>query len=185
MGIMGTSSTRRRRTGAALLIVGAAALATAGCTPVEGSGSAAASEVAAYQSTIAASRAAAAASAKTSACTSWRSGYDVRNAQTDATVKATQDGDWNWDSIGPALQTEIAGIATESGKLPAVIATADLAPTLKTVIGDYRTKLDAYGEALRADQTARATTSAWARSNPALKELDTVARNIMGICSTS
>lgn len=182
---MGIARSRRLRTGAALLVVGGVAVAATGCAPVAGSGSAAGSDVSAYQSTIASSRAAAAAAAKTSTCTAWRAGYDARNTQTDATVEATQGGDWNWDSIGPALQTELAGIATESGKLPALIATPDLAPTLKTVISDYKTKLDAYGEALRADQTARATTSAWARSNPALKALDTVARNIMGICSTS
>jgi hypothetical protein len=183
---MTTGSRRITRRGAASIAGAAALVSLAACTPVVGSGSAQPSDVAAYQSTVAASRAAAAASAKTSACSAWRAAYDKRNAVTDSTIAATKGGNWTWDSIGPSINAEVAAIATESGTLPGVIATPDLAATIRTLITDYKTKLDAYGEALRADQAARSqSTDSWSRSNPALDALQTVADNVKGTCSIS
>lgn len=178
------TGTARRTT---VAIMGAAALVSlAACTPVVGSGTAQPSDVAAYQSTVASSRAAAAASAKTTACAAWRAAFDKRDAVTDSTVAATKGGNWTWDSIAPAISSELAAIATESGTLPGVIATADLAATIRTLMSDYKTKLDAYGEALRADQAARSgAPGSWSRSNPALDALQTVADNVKGTCSIS
>ncbi|TWS23379.1 hypothetical protein FK268_13895 [Tsukamurella sputi] len=181
---MTTGRTRPVRRGAAAIAGAAALISLAACTPVAGSGSAQPTDVAAYQSTVASSRAAAAAAAKTSACTAWRAAFDKRNPLTDATIAATKDGKWTWDSIGPAINAELAAIATESGTLPGIVATPDLAPTIRTLMTDYKTKLDAYGEGLRADQAARSTsTDSWSRSNPALDALQTVTNNVQGICS--
>ncbi len=173
-----------RGRGGAALAVGASLLALAGCGSVPGTGSADPQDVAAYQSTIASSRAAAAAAAGKSACASWQSGYDTRIVASRATVAFTKDPKWTWDGITGLLNAEFAAIATETGKLPAIIATENLAPTIKTSITDYKTKLDAYAEGLRADQAARGSGDAtWVKSNPAFSALGDSASAVRRACA--
>ncbi|WP_248489436.1 hypothetical protein [Tsukamurella sp. PLM1] len=172
----------RGRAGAAVA-VGASLFVLAGCATVPGTGSADPQDVAAYQSTIAQSRAAAAAAAGRSACSSWQSGYDVRVVASRATVAYTKDPKWTWDGIQNTLNAELAAIATETGKLPAIIATENLAPTVKTTMTDYKAKLDAYAEALRADQSARGSGDAtWTKGNPAYTTLNTAATAVRNAC---
>ncbi|MBS4101137.1 hypothetical protein [Tsukamurella paurometabola] len=173
-----------RGRGGAALAAGVSLLALAGCGSVSGTGSADPQDVAAYQSTIASSRAAAAAAAGKSACASWQSGYDVRVVASRATVNFTKDPKWTWEGITGLLNAEFAAITTETNKLPGIIATENLAPTIKTSISDYKTKLDAYSEALRADQSARGSGDAtWSRSNPAFTALNDAATAVKRICT--
>ena len=175
----------RGRAGAALA-AGVSVVALAGCASVPGTGSADPQDVAAYQSTIAASRAAAAAAAGKSACASWQAGYDIRIVASRATVAFTKDPKWTWDGITTLLNAELAAIDTESGKLPGVIATAQPAASILTAITDYKSKLDAYGAALRVDQAARASGDAtWAKSNPAFDALGTAATAVKRVCPSS
>ena len=173
----------RRRAGAALA-VGASLLALAGCGSVAGTGSADPQDVAAYQSTIASSRAAAAAAAGKSACASWEAGDDTRSGASRATVNFTKDPKWTWDGITGLLNAEFAAITTEAGRLPGIIATENLAPTIKTAITDYKTKLDAYADGLRADQAARGSgDNTWVKSNPAFSALGDSASAVRRVCA--
>lgn len=173
----------RRRTAAAVA-TGVSLVSLAGCAAVPGTGSANPRDIAAYQSTIAASRAAAAAAAGKSACASWTSGNDVRVVASRATVAFTKDPKWTWDGISGLLNAELAAIGTESGKLPSIISTAQPAASIQTAITDYKTKLDAYGDALRVDQSSRASgDSTWAKSNPAYDALNTSTSAVKRVCT--
>lgn len=179
----GITDSFRRRAGAALA-VGVSLAALSGCAAVPGAGSADPQDVAAYQSTIAASRAAAAAAAGKSACSSWRAGYDVRIVASRATVAYTKDPKWTWDGISGLLNAELAALGTESGKLTSVLTTAQPAASVHTAILDYKTKLDAYTEALRADQAARGSGDAtWPKSNPAFSSLGTAYTAVNRACA--
>ncbi|MDP0398100.1 hypothetical protein [Tsukamurella strandjordii] len=159
-----------RRTG---LIAGAIVMATttaalAGCATVPGTGSADSAAVSAYQSTLAASRAEVAATAGKSACTAWRSGYDVRMVATKAMNDYTKSPGSNWNGITPTLDANVAAVATESGKLSGVITTAEPNPSIQALITDYRAKLDAYGSAIKVDQAARGLgDQSWPKTAPA------------------
>ncbi|TWS19113.1 hypothetical protein FK529_11390 [Tsukamurella asaccharolytica] len=84
------------------------------------------------------------------------------------------------------MNAELAAVATESGKLPGIIGTANLQPTVKTLFSDYRTKLDAYGTALRADAQARGSEAqTWAKRNPAMEALVTAIQAIEKACPRS
>jgi hypothetical protein len=171
----------RRIAGA--LATASALAALAGCASVPGTGGANPTDVAAYQSTIASSRAAAAAEAGKSACASWKAGYDARIVATRATVAFTKNPGWNWDTITGTLNAEQASIATESGKLPAVLTTAQPNPSVHTLLTDYKTKLDAYGQALRTDQAARGIEDqTWTKSNPARSELIASTNTLSSAC---
>lgn len=173
-----------RGRGGATLVVGASLFALAGCGSVAGTGSADPQDVAAYQSTIASSRAAAAAAAGKSACSSWQSGYDTRIVASRATVAFTKDPKWTWDGITGLINAEFAAIATETGRLPGIIATENLAPTIKTAITDYKAKLDAYNDGLRADQAARGSgENTWVKSNPAFSALGDAASAVRRVCA--
>ncbi|TWS23378.1 hypothetical protein FK268_13890 [Tsukamurella sputi] len=163
----------------------AGASVLAGCT-VAGDGSASPSDVAAYQTTIASSRAAAAASALSSACTTWSQNLSTRLVASRATAAFTKTPGWQWDGIAGLVNAELAAVATESGKLPGIIGTANLQPTAKTLFTDYRTKLDAYGEALRADAQARGSEAqTWAKRNPASETLIAAEKAIQATCPRS
>ncbi|RDB48915.1 hypothetical protein, partial [Tsukamurella tyrosinosolvens] len=119
-----------------------------------------------------------------SACASWQSGYDTRIVASRATAAFTKDPKWNWDGITGTLNAEFAAIATETGRLPGIIATENLAPTIKTAITDYKTKLDAYADSLRADQAARGSgDNTWVKSNPAYTSLTQSASNVRSACN--
>ncbi len=168
---------------AAVLAAGGAIAAVAGCAPVQGSGSAAPSDVTHYQSAVSSSRAAEAAAAAKSACASWRSGYEVRRVATRAMVDYTHTPDANWDGIVPTLNGNVAAVTTESGKLPAVIATAQPSPNVHTLLIDYKTKLDAYGSALKADQAARGEGErSWVKAEPAERALLNAEDALEGAC---
>ena len=128
--------------------------------------------------------AAAAAAAGKSACASWQSGYDTRIVASRATVNFTKDPKWTWDGITGLLNAEFAAITTEAGRLPGIIATENLAPTIKTAITDYKTKLDAYADGLRADQAARGSgDNTWVKSNPAFSALGDSASAVRRVCA--
>lgn len=166
---MGMGTTRSAAAGVAGVLAGAALFA--GCS-VPGTGSADPSDVAAYETTIAASRAAAAATARTTACTAWTTNINVRLVASRATAAYTKTPGWKWDGITPLVNAELAAIATESGKLPGIIATPNLAPTLTTLFTDYKAKLDAYATGLRADSQARGTEEqTWPKRNAAVTPL--------------
>lgn len=168
---------------AVAVLAGASVLA--GCT-VPGSGSASPSDIAAYETTIASSRAAAAASALTSACTAWSQNIDTRLVASRATTAFTKTPGWQWDGIAGLVNAELAAVATESSKLPGIIGTANLQATVKTLFSDYRTKLDAYGTALRADAQARGSEAqTWAKRNPAAESLVAATKAIEAACPRS
>ncbi|ADG80009.1 Lipoprotein OS=Tsukamurella paurometabola (strain ATCC 8368 / DSM / CCUG 35730 / CIP 100753/ JCM 10117 / KCTC 9821 / NBRC 16120 / NCIMB 702349 / NCTC 13040)OX=521096 GN=Tpau_3425 PE=4 SV=1 [Tsukamurella paurometabola] len=172
---------KTRRIAAALLAAGTVTLT--GCATVPGTGSADPTAVQAYESTLASSRAEAAASAAKSACASWRTGYDTRFAATKAMADYTRTPGANWDGITPTLDANIAAIATESGKLPGIITTADPNPNIRGLLVDYKTKLDAYGDGLKADRITRGTEDkTWAKAGPAEAALASSARALRSAC---
>ncbi|KXP11173.1 hypothetical protein AXK57_07395 [Tsukamurella pulmonis] len=174
-------STRTRSIATATAALAGTVLVT-GCT-VAGTGSADPSAVAAYQSTIAASRAAAAESARVSACAAWETNVDTRLVATRATTAFTKDPNWQWDGIAGLVNAELAAIETESGKLPGIVATPNLQESLKTLFSQYKTKLDAYGVALRADAQARGSgDQTWPKRNPASSAMVDTLERIEAVC---
>ncbi|CAM3844192.1 hypothetical protein TSST111916_10100 [Tsukamurella strandjordii] len=176
-------TTVKGRAAGALAVIGAVA-ALAGCATVPGTGSANPSDVAAYQTTLASSRAAAADSAGKSACRAWRAGYDTRRPASEATITFTKgDPYWTWEGIAGLMSANFAAIATETGKLPAIITTADPNPSIRALLVDYKSKLDAYADALRADQAARgAEDQTWPKTNPANSALTAAANALIASC---
>ncbi|WP_461166471.1 hypothetical protein [Tsukamurella serpentis] len=174
-----TYSSRRVLATAALGL----SLAVAGCATVPGAGTADPQVVAGYQSAIASSRAAAAEAAGKSACASWRAGYETRTTATRATVAHTKDPKWNWNTIAPVISAEFAAITTESNQLTSTISTAQPAATIHTALVDYKSKLDAYNEALHADQSARGSNEAtWPRTKAANEPLRSATSTLQRLC---
>ncbi len=169
-----------RRHVAALVSGLAVVMGVAGCaTDVQGTGTADAGAVSAYQSAVAVANAATAASV----CADWNTGYTTRLVATKATVAFTDNSSWTWAGIIPLIDSEQTAITTENTALNGLVTRAAVKPDVQHALQDYQAKLTAYSAALTTDTTAKGTgTATWPHVRPASSALEDSADAVRSVC---